>query len=150
LTGKPTLSTPFQLIISRRIYDDMIAQARSELPNECCGILAGTVHDSSSRVGEVSHRYPLVNAAASVVEYLSDPKSMFEAVRDMRQRQIDILAIYHSHPGSDPVPSRIDLERNYSPEVVNLIISLKGGVARVCGWWLEGNSCREADWRLSD
>jgi len=169
------LSTPFQLIVPRSIYDDMIAQARSELPNECCGILAGRVQESGVRSQEsearsqrsevrsqesdthaslpvvtVVQRYALVNAAASPTEYLSDARSMFEAVRDMRGVGIEIVAIYHSHPTSAPVPSRTDLERNYSPDVMNLIISLQDGDPQMRGWWLEQNSFREANWRLAE
>ena len=175
------MSTPFQLIIPRAIYDDMIAQARSELPNECCGLLAGRIQESGVRSQEseargpkpeitdshslktqesnieaslpivtVVQRYPLVNAAASPTEYMSEARSMFEAVRAMRPLGLEIVAIYHSHPTSAPQPSRTDLERNYSPEVVNLIISLKDGVPLARAWWLQENSYREADWRLSD
>ena len=81
------MSTPFQLIVPRAIYDDMIAQARSELPNECCGILAGRITgNSDALLGEVAQCYALVNAARSPTEFLSEPKSMFEAERDKRQR----------------------------------------------------------------
>jgi [CysO sulfur-carrier protein]-S-L-cysteine hydrolase len=143
LAGIPTVSTPFQLSIPRAIYDAMIAQALAELPNECCGILAGSL-----ATGEVVHCYPLVNAAASPTEYLSDPRSMFEAVRDMRIQGIDMLAVYHSHPTSAPIPSRKDLERNYSPDVINVIISLKDGKAEPRAWWLSEKDFREAAWQL--
>jgi proteasome lid subunit RPN8/RPN11 len=162
LAGIPTLSTPFQLIIPRAIYDEMIAQARSELPNECCGILAGRIRqpecenqDSEEGVpglliGEVVHCHRLVNAAQSPTEYLSDPRSMFEAVRHMRQEGVDILAVYHSHPTSAPIPSRTDLARNYSWDVMNLIISLQNGDPQIRAWWLSEKDYREADWRVSD
>ncbi len=129
----------------------MLAQARDELPNECCGLLAGkvtpSVHESFS-LGIVRKHYPLVNDAASPTEYLSDPKSMFDAYRDMHAENLDVLAVYHSHPTSDPVPSRTDVERNYSPDVVNLIISLKNETPDVRGWWLDNTGFREATWRL--
>jgi len=121
----------------------MFAQANAEFPNECCGLLAGTV---DAGVARVVRRYPLANAAASPVEYESDPKDMFAAVRDMRQRGIQELAVYHSHPTSDPVPSKTDRERNFSPEVVNFIISLKGATATMRGWWLTAESATEATW----
>ena len=54
----------------------------------------------------------------------------------MRGRDLQVLAVYHSHPTSEAVPSRTDLERNYSPEVVNLIVSLQTTEAVVRGWWL--------------
>ncbi len=133
--------------------DEMLAQAAAELPHECCGLLAGnpppsplTTTASSPPVARVLRCYPLINAAASPVEYFSDPKSMFAAVRDMRESGLDILAVYHSHPTSAPVPSRIDLQRNYSPDVVNMIISLKNAKPQIRAWWLTGENFRQADW----
>jgi proteasome lid subunit RPN8/RPN11 len=139
------LSTPLRLQIPRQLYDAMISHAVRELPNECCGLLAG--HPDRGAI--LVRHYPLVNAAASPVEYLSDARSMFDAVRDMRRLELEILAIYHSHPTSDPVPSRTDLERNYSPDVLNLIISLKQAEPVVRGWWLTPEGYHEAHWEVS-
>src|SRR5213075_1068459 len=83
--GPASLSTSFRLVVPRPIYDDMLAQARAELPNECCGILAGTIATvGDERIGRVQRRYPLVNALASPVEYNADVKGHFQAERDMR------------------------------------------------------------------
>jgi len=128
----------------------MLAHAIAEAPNECCGLLAGTLEGEQpgARTGRVLRRYPLINVAASPVEFDSEPRSMFEAVRDMRRLGLEMLAIYHSHPASDPVPSRTDLERNhYGPEVMNLIISLKGADSSMRGWWLDAGGYREGEWR---
>jgi proteasome lid subunit RPN8/RPN11 len=146
---------PFRLRMPRKLYNRMIAQARAELPNECCGLLAGRVvteHGTltDTPVGQVLACYPLANMAASPVEYLSDARGMFDAVREMRSNGIDILAVYHSHPTSGPVPSRKDLERNYSETVVNLIISLRGPEPAVRGWWLTASDFREAEWDCVD
>ncbi len=142
---------PFRLRIPRKLCDQIVAQAFAELPNECCGLLGGRILPSERpetdvQVGEVLCCYPLVNAAASPVEYLSDAHGMFAAMRDMRRREIDVLAVYHSHPTSAPRPSRTDLERNYSEEVVNLIISLQSREPEMRGWWLTANEFREAEW----
>jgi proteasome lid subunit RPN8/RPN11 len=131
----------------------MLAQAVAELPNECCGLLAGRTTQTADDAtvfchGQVLRRYPLVNAAASPVEYLSDAQSMFDAVRDMRRLGLEVLAVYHSHPTSDPIPSRTDLERHYSSEVVHFIISLKTGQPEIRAWWLTDANFREADWDL--
>jgi proteasome lid subunit RPN8/RPN11 len=126
----------------------MVAQAQAEQPNECCGLLAGRIGpDGTARV---ERRYPLVNAAQSPVEFFSEPKSMFDAERDRRACGSEFLAVYHSHPTSDPVPSHKDREQSYSADVINLIISLKGPAPAVRGWWLEGASPREAEWEVVD
>jgi proteasome lid subunit RPN8/RPN11 len=138
---------PFQLRLTRPILAAMVAQALAERPNECCGLLAGTIvtEEANMRIGQVVERFPLVNALASPTEYESEPHGMFEAVRAMRRLGIDVLAVYHSHPTSAAVPSKKDLARNYSPEVVNFIISLAGPEPVVQGWWLSETGYREAE-----
>jgi proteasome lid subunit RPN8/RPN11 len=143
-------AVPFRLCIPRHLYEAMIAQATGELPNECCGLLAGRMAPAgdAGQIGQVEARYPLVNAAANPRLFESDPASMFAAHRDMNRRGIDVLAVYHSHPSSAPIPSRTDLERNYSTEVVNLIISLAEATPLVRGWWLTDRDYREAEWEV--
>jgi proteasome lid subunit RPN8/RPN11 len=135
------------LHIPKACYEEMIVQAGQEAPNECCGLLAGVVENS---VGRVVACYPLVNARASPVEYESEPRSMLAAVRAMTARGLDIVAVYHSHPTSPPVPSKKDLARNYSEDVVNLIVSLAGETPEVRGWWLTAMEYREAAWEVHD
>jgi proteasome lid subunit RPN8/RPN11 len=178
--GRSHLSTLFSLEVPRDIVDDMVAHARAELPNECCGLLAGRLPEASSSapspvaeagsdpfpsplVGEgqgggarsrlktalVMRRYPLTNQAGSPTEYLSDPDSLFTAFRDMRRLGLDVLAIYHSHPATEPVPSRKDIERNnYGAEVVHLIISLSGAEPRIRAWRLSSDAYAQADWTV--
>ena len=65
----------------------------------------------------------------------------------MRAMGTELLAIYHSHPTSEPIPSRTDLERNYyGSDVVHFIISLKDAEPRMRGWWLGETDYREAEW----
>jgi proteasome lid subunit RPN8/RPN11 len=135
-----------RLQLPRSLYEGMLAQARAECPLECCGLLAGVIAEDGT--GLVSERYPLVNAAASPVEYLSEPRSMFAACKDMRRRGVVELAVYHSHPTSAPVPSKKDLAQSYGPGVVNFIVSLTTEPPTVRGWWLEADSFREAEWSL--
>lgn len=151
------MSTPFRLLVPADLVREMIAQARSEAPLECCGLLAGppALPDQGReggvpRVGKVVRRYPLINGMQSPTRFLSDGRSMFAAVRDMRQQHIDILAVYHSHPTSDPIPSRTDLEHNYSPDVMNLIISLKCEEPVVRAWWLTDRDYTPGDWDVLD
>jgi proteasome lid subunit RPN8/RPN11 len=124
----------------------MVAQACAENPNECCGLLAGIVEDGEGGpVARVMRRYPLVNALASPIEFESEPRGMFESTRDIRRRGLIEVAIYHSHPTSPPIPSKKDLARNYSPDVMNLIISLTTTPPLVRSWWLT-----DVDYRLGE
>src|SRR5262249_17809870 len=147
-------------LIPRSQYDAMVAQAKAELPNECCGLLAGFLEESPSSADPVDfapeplmrarvlERYPLVNNAASPKEYLANDRTLFDAYRDMRARDLDLLAVYHSHPVTDPVPSKKDLERNYFETVMHLIISLREQEPQMRAWWLGATDYREAEWEL--
>jgi proteasome lid subunit RPN8/RPN11 len=75
---------------------------------------------------------------------------MFAADRDRRRHGIEFLAVYHSHPTSEPVPSRKDRDRNYSTDVVNLIVSLKSDVPEVRAWWLSETEARPAEWEVME
>ena len=136
----------FRLVVLQGLYEEMVAQALREAPNECCGLFAGVVRDG---VAVAERIYPLVNEAASPVLYESDPRSMLDAYRDMTALGLDVVAVYHSHPTSAPVPSKTDLERNYSEEVVNFIVSLVHTPPLVRGWWLTVAGYREAAWEVA-
>jgi proteasome lid subunit RPN8/RPN11 len=137
-----------RLLLSRSVLEQMQAQALAERPLECCGLLAGVI--DADGTGLVQERYPLPNEAASPVEFISEGRAMFAADRDMRRRQLEVLAVYHSHPSSPPVPSPTDLEcsRWSYPDVVWLIISLRSDPAEVRGWWLTEKEYRPAEWRV--
>jgi [CysO sulfur-carrier protein]-S-L-cysteine hydrolase len=146
------LSTLFRLEVPSDIVEEILAQARAELPDECCGLLAGHLAKSAAEVSGVARtvrRYPLTNAAKSPTEYLSDPASLFAAYREMHQLGLEILAIYHSHPTAPPVPSRRDIERNnYGADVVHLIVSLEGAEPVIRAWRLSAESYAEAEWMV--
>ncbi len=125
------------------IRAEIILQAQAELPNECCGMLAGTIENGES--GRVTRRLPLVNAAASPREFESEPRSMLAAEKARRLDGLEFLAIYHSHPNSPAIPSKTDLQRSYSPDVVNVIISLETESPELRAWWLKLDGYQEAD-----
>jgi proteasome lid subunit RPN8/RPN11 len=125
----------------------MLEQALAERPNECCGLLAGRVE---AGVGRVVERFPLRNARADPRRYESDPHDHVRADRAMRERGLDLVAIYHSHPTSEPVPSRTDLEWNLYPGVMQMILSLVGPEPVLRAWWLGETDYREAEWECID
>lgn len=148
LSGEKVKSSTFhKLLIPEPIFAAMLAQAVQESPLECCGLLSGRRIANCDEL-RIETRYPLVNALASPIAYESDPRSMFNAVKDMRRNGTDVLAVYHSHPNDRPFPSRRDLEQTYSERVVNLIISLQAAQPEVRGWWQSEWGFREACWQV--
>jgi proteasome lid subunit RPN8/RPN11 len=136
----------FRLRVPRAVYQQMLDHAFAELPLECCGLLAGKIE---GQYGEVARLYRLVNELASPVEYRSSPRSMFDACRDLSGHGWDVLAVYHSHPTTAPIPSAKDRATNYSEDVINLIISLAEPI-RVAAWWLTADSYRPAEWEIAE
>jgi proteasome lid subunit RPN8/RPN11 len=139
---------PFnRLEIPAPILEEMIAHGRDELPNECCGLLAGRI---SNGVGISITRFAIGNDEASPRVFMSNARDMFYAFRTMRESGLELLAIYHSHPTSDPVPSSRDLEQNtYGESVVHLIVGLAGPQPTVRAWLLMEKGYREVEWGVS-
>ena len=135
-----------RLVIPRAVLDEMTAHARAALPAEGCGFLAGVVE---SGVGRVTHFLPLVNELASPTAFATEARSTFAAFKAMRAAGTDVLAIYHSHPTSAPIPSRHDLAQNiYGPSVAWVIVGLAGEEPEVRAWWLGETWVQEAEWAV--
>jgi proteasome lid subunit RPN8/RPN11 len=139
---------PFaRLAISDSLLEEVNLHARRELPNECCGLLAGNIVD---RVGVITDHFAIRNDAASSSEYETNARDMFDAFRAMRSRGIELLAIYHSHPASEPLPSRRDIERNtYGESVVHMIVGFANAEPEVRVWWLTESGYRAAEWEVA-
>ena len=104
--------------LGKRFADAIVEQALDEAPLECCGFLGG-------RDGIVEEVYPLTNVERSPVLYRADSAEMFRAIRDMEERELELVAIYHSHTRSPAYPSSTDVAQAYYPDAVYLIVSLR-------------------------
>jgi proteasome lid subunit RPN8/RPN11 len=134
-------SNPQSLQIPHDILDAMVAHCVREAPLECCGILCGTFP-------RVSLFYPLRNENQSETRYNADPNDLIAAHIDFRQRGVEILALYHSHPRWEAVPSQTDLAENYYGPVPRIIVSLKGDAPEVRVWRLDTDSFQELTWEV--
>ena len=106
-----------KLTMERHVYDAMLAAARKAAPLEACGLLGG-------RDERATEFYELVNADASGKHYTMSPEGQFAAVKDMRSKNVRMLAIWHSHPATPARMSGEDLRLAYTPNVVYVILSL--------------------------
>ncbi len=105
------------ITIPENIINEMIQHAREGYPEEVCGILAG---DESA----VTTIYRMTNTEHSPVSYFMDPREQFQVMKDMRQKGLKMLAIYHSHPEAEAYPSQKDVRLAFYDDVAYIIISL--------------------------
>lgn len=107
--------------ISRSDYEKILAHAKSELPNEACGLIAGEVTDSGKVVRKV---YLLTNIDHSNEHFSLDTKEQLAAIKDMRANGLSPLGNWHSHPESPSRPSEEDKRLAYDSKASYLILSL--------------------------
>lgn len=103
--------------LPRRFAEEMIEHARAEVPNECCGLLAG-------KDGEPMQLYRCASSEKSPYRYYIDPRDQIRVMREMDQKGWDLLGIYHSHTSTQAYPSKTDIELAFYPEALYFIISL--------------------------
>ncbi|MDR2752939.1 MAG: M67 family metallopeptidase [Oscillospiraceae bacterium] len=103
-------------------FDALVRRARAELPNEACGLLAGSLKDDEAKIHKL---YNLTNMDHSPAHFSMDPREQLEAVKDMRQRGLQLLANWHSHPGTPARPSPEDIRLALDPKLRYLILSLE-------------------------
>ena len=114
----------------------MIAHCVRESPLECCGLLGGKgprvlVHSPAAESGR--QRNPVRGRSAETLE----------AGRWLAARaELEILAIYHSHPRWEAVPSAVDREKNYWGAMPHLIVGFAADPPEVRVWRLSADSHR--------
>lgn len=109
--------------ISQGLVDEMVAHAREDLPNECCGMVGG-------RDGEATRVIRVANSAASPLRYEMDPQGQYNALKEIEDDGGELLAIYHSHTKSAAYPSQTDVNQAVAwPEQIYVIVSLADGDA---------------------
>lgn len=92
----------------------------STYPEECCGIMLGHLGDDGKTVVEVwgtenawsaetADEFPAGEGEASKRRrYAIAPVDMLKAQREARDRSLNIIGIYHSHPDHPAIPSEMD------------------------------------------
>ena len=110
-----------KVIIKRQDVEEMISHAREQLPNEACGLIAGSDRGDERVIEKV---YYLTNTDASNEHFSLDPKEQLQAVKDMRAKGLKPIGNWHSHPESPSRPSQEDKRLAYDSKASYLILSL--------------------------
>ena len=102
-----------KLYLKKSDYTTILEHCTAGLPNESCGLLAGTREDEEITVTKV---YLLTNVDASREHFSMDPKEQLKAIK--------IIGNFHSHPESPSRPSEEDKRLAFDPAIEYLILSL--------------------------
>jgi len=161
------------LIIPRRILDDIIAHAKELTPYECCGLLAGNngivsriyriknivamegAHSLSSfDSAKVAHLERLSPAERAEIAFVMDMQDFSAAKKDMRNKGLDLQVVYHSHPHDPARPSVTDIKiaTDYEeiwpkinlPLPAYLLVSLMNSEPAVRCYWIKSNQVSAA------
>jgi [CysO sulfur-carrier protein]-S-L-cysteine hydrolase len=124
------------------LFDEMVAHARADAPNECCGMIACTD-------GAAVKIYPAQNAAASPLRYEIDGAEQYRIQMAIDDAGHDLGAIYHSHTRSAPYPSQTDINLAFYPDALYVIVGLAGDDAEVRAFEIRDGQVAEADLEVS-
>lgn len=103
--------------ISKIIIDKICDHGKKEAPIEACGYLAG-VND------KVINFYPMNNIDQSSEHFTFDPQEQFDVMKKVRNEELEIVAVYHTHPESPARPSAEDIRLAFDPGIIYVILSL--------------------------
>lgn len=105
--------------INSALVERIVAHARRDFPNECCGILG-------VRDGRAVAIHEATNLAASPLRFEVEGREVLQAQDAFENDGAELGAIYHSHTRSEPYPSQTDI--NFAagwPGVEWLIVGLR-------------------------
>ena len=110
------------IAVSEDLLDEIRAHGVRDYPYECCGLLLGRYSAEGKIVQET---YPISNAreeSAKRNRFLIEPVELMRGERYARERDLEVVGFYHSHPDSPAVPSQYDLDHAW-PTYSYIIVS---------------------------
>jgi len=120
----------------------MVKHAQAMYPNECCGAMLG---DTDGEIKLVRESIALENAfeGAQAARYELRPQDLLAADKAARERKMDLIGIYHSHPDCDAYFSKTDLQ-NSCPWYSFVVLSIQKGEFHHANSWLPNFDQTEA------
>ena len=127
------------MVISGSDWDELVAHAREDAPNECCGYIRirdGRVHGV--------YRGENVIESSKMYGYSLDARSLLEAYKIDEDEDGAEVAVYHSHPKSPAEPSQTDINLADYENWRYVIVSLADEPSVRC-WWIADGRVEEED-----
>ena len=84
------------------MVDQVLAHARRDHPDECCGVIAG-------RDGVATRLFEMENAERSPTGFTFDSAEWLAVYRALDDADEEPWVVYHSHTATEAYPSRTDI-----------------------------------------
>ena len=134
--------------ISQALIDEMVAHAREDLPNECCGILVGrdVTEDGVTRrlVERLEPGKNVFEADEQYHRFSIDPLAQLKAERAAEKEGKVVLGFYHSHPDHPARPSEYDRTHAW-PFYSYVIVAITKGSATAMTSWVLNDQTEQFD-----
>ncbi|MEZ5345962.1 MAG: M67 family metallopeptidase [Pyrinomonadaceae bacterium] len=126
--------------ISEELIKQIEAHGIRDYPHECGGLMIGRFDPESGKT--VVELLPMENAIEKSKQHdrvLILPKDVLRAERYAREKKLDVVGFYHSHPDDTAVPSQFDLDHAL-PVWSYIIVSVRNGkAADIRSWEMEND-----------
>src|SRR5512146_467371 len=86
------------LKIDQTCYRQLRRHGEETYPHECCGVLLGRAADDDQRLVTVAVAAGNTRTDSHKHRYNIDPRELIAIQRQARERGLDIVGFYHSHP----------------------------------------------------
>ena len=123
------------LRMTSEIYDAIRKHGEETYPHECCGILLGGNTDGDNEVVDAM-RAGNTRTDSAHNRYHIAPQELIKAQREGRQRGLDIVGFYHSHPDHPAMWSQTDLAEAHWMGCSYVITAVEKGAARLTNSFL--------------
>ena len=114
------------IVVSEEQFGAMRAHGQRDYPFECCGLMLGRLESDAKQVLEI---YPISNAREEEAKrnrFLIRPEELMRGEKYAREKGLDVVGFYHSHPDDVAVPSQYDLEHAW-PTYSYIVMSVENG-----------------------
>jgi [CysO sulfur-carrier protein]-S-L-cysteine hydrolase len=125
--------------IARALFDEMVSHARETGDEECCGLIS-TREDTAVQLYRTTNTRPTPKYG-----YEMDGMELFRIMEEIEDQGLELGAIYHSHPRSDPVPSQTDINLARYPDSVYIIVGNATTEPEVKGWTIRDGEIAETE-----
>lgn len=144
-THQARSATRYTLALEADQCEMMRGQVEGHAPLEACGLLGGRRSGDHYHVEAV---IPTRNQLASPVRFQVDPRDQIEAFNHFEEQGIELVAIYHSHPGGPRHPSPADIAQAYYPGTVQLIWFIEDGSWNCRGFLISDEAYSEVEIKI--